>query len=203
MTTRRRTNKQPQPTPTEPLGIPPPGAGAANERSTHDAANATTARPHDTPDETLGGRQHPEANENIEPRSGLICLECGRTPDHILLNKSENRLEHAARVTRGPQGVIAVCGGQIVPLDTPWYATLLPGSISLCTLRTPSRTMHRVRLGRAVNLATGSWTGTPLCSIRPRSLWFPIPKTHPLDTSACNECEREFTRINTRHERPG
>jgi len=133
------------------------------------------------------------------PTDGLICLECGRVPDQIQLNRCENRLEHAALVTRGPRGVTTICGGQVVPLDAPWYATFAPGSIARCTLRAPTRTLHRVRLGRPVRLESGSWTGTPLCGLRAKGLWFPIHDAP--GASACPACEDEFKRVNTRHER--
>ena len=135
------------------------------------------------------------------PTAQLICVRCDHTPEFVLLSRDENRLIHAAFVSVTTSGSEVICGGHVVPVEAAWSASFAPGSIARCTLRAPSKVLHRVRLGRPVRLETGSWTGTPLCALKARGLWFPAHGSATHDAPACAACEQEFARVNTRHER--
>lgn len=137
--------------------------------------------------------------ESPEPDVDLICLGCGKTPTKVAFSTSEKVLIHDANAAHARHdGIRAMCGGQVVPADAQWYAALAPGAIAQCTLRAPNRTLHRVRLGRPVTPETGSWTGTALCTLRPKGLWFPAAPESLQEGRACRDCEREYGLLGAR-----
>jgi predicted Fe-S protein YdhL (DUF1289 family) len=104
----------------------------------------------------------------------IVCTGCGRTPaiEAIAWSDAQRQHVHLAHRNRTNEGILRVCGGQVVREEDEWRALLQPGTVRLCRASNHRGLPHRVRLGRPANARNESWTGTALCGA-PVRYWIP------------------------------